>query len=178
MDKILCLIGKSGNGKTTIAEELERLYNLKQIKSYSTRLSRGINDTSHTFVNQEEFNSIRNNLVAYTLFDGKEYGATSQQIDNHEIYVVDWRGYIELIEKYKGSKQIVSIYIDVGLIRSIFRMFSRGDTINKIINRLINDYKMFKDVKNKCDYIVKNNNLSKCTNQIWRIYNDKTKIVS
>lgn len=173
MNKILCFIGKSGNGKTTIADYLELFYELHQIKSYTTRLARGKYDTSHTFVNQEEFDAIRNDLVAYTYFNGFEYGATSQQIDTHEIYVVDWIGFAELKEKYKGTRQIISIYFDVDIIRSIYRMFKRHDNINKIISRLINDYKMFKGVKSRCDYVVINNNLDKCVKEIWKIWTMK-----
>lgn len=170
-NKIICLIGKSGSGKTTIANELFNKYNLKQIISYTTRLPRQKNDSSHIFISQNEFNEIKNDLVAYTFFNQHEYGATSQQVDNNEIYVVDWSGYEELLNKYKGTKKIISIYIHVNIFNLIFRMFKRHDSIKEIWERIVNDKRMFKNVKNNCDYIIKNINLKQSIESIWRIWN-------
>lgn len=170
-NKIICLIGKSGSGKTTIANELFNKYNLKQIISYTTRLPRYKNESSHIFVNKNEFNEIRNDLVAYTYFNQHEYGATSQQVDNNEIYVVDWRGYEELLNKYKGTKKIISIYIHVNIFKLIFRMFKRHDSIKQIWKRILNDKRMFKNVKKNCEYVINNINLEQSVESIWRIWN-------
>lgn len=49
MDKIICLVGASGTGKTTIAKELDKLgYNI--IHSYTTREPREENEWGHIFI--------------------------------------------------------------------------------------------------------------------------------
>jgi guanylate kinase len=169
-NKIICLVGKSGSGKTSIANKLEERYGLKQIKSYTTRPPRQINEDSHTFVNQDEFNTLRCDLVAYTLFNNFEYGATSKQIDSHELYVVDWNGVKELKEKYKGNKKIITIYIDVHEIELIKRMTARGDSLDKALERALHDLKAFNGVKFYCDYVVTNYFLNDCIEQIWNIW--------
>ena len=57
-DKIICIVGRSGSGKTTAAEYLEELYGLKSIQSYTTRPKRKPNETGHTFVTEDEFDKI------------------------------------------------------------------------------------------------------------------------
>ena len=52
---IFCLVGKSGSGKTTIANKLFDRYGYTQIASYTTRPPRSENDTDHTYVSSEEF---------------------------------------------------------------------------------------------------------------------------
>ena len=63
---IYLIVGRSGSGKTTIAEELERKYGLKSIQSYTTRPKRSDNETGHIFVSDEEFDKLTD-MVAYTL---------------------------------------------------------------------------------------------------------------
>ena len=54
---------------------------------------------------------------------------------NNDIYVVDFDGLFELKEKYHGSKQIVSLFIDVPLDECERRMRNRGDSEDKIRQR-------------------------------------------
>lgn len=97
MKRIMCLVGESGSGKSTIAEALERS-GFKQVQSYTTRPKRSENEQGHIFVTQEDFDALRGDLVAYTRFGDYEYGATRQQVEECDIYVIDPLGVMYLSE--------------------------------------------------------------------------------
>lgn len=174
-NKILCIIGESGSGKTTIVEALSKKYGLRTIESYTTRPQRYQDESGHIFVNTEAFDMIRNDLCAYTLFNGFEYGATKQQIDSHDLYVVDNIGYEELLQKYKGSKHIISIFIEASESDRIKRMLHRGDSVNKVIERINHDKTAFKNVKERCGYIIKNDMIENTLEKIYSIFKDGDK---
>ncbi|MEZ2661376.1 hypothetical protein ACBP89_25830 [Aneurinibacillus aneurinilyticus] len=50
----------------------------------------------YSFISQKELDAIRPDLVAYTKFSGAEYDATRQQIEKHDIYIIDPAGVDEL----------------------------------------------------------------------------------
>lgn len=110
---MLLLTGKSGSGKTTIADELERQFGLKVLKSYTTRPPRA-NDTSHTFVSDEEFDqayryrSVHRVQRLSLLCDGAE------QVENSDVYVIDPAGVEFFKEHYHGGKRVIDLYIKAG----------------------------------------------------------------
>lgn len=158
-DKIICIVGRSGSGKTTAAEYLEELYGLKSIQSYTTRPKRNPNETGHTFVTKDEFDEIRGDVVAYNLYNGYEYAATKTQIEENDIYVVDIPGLLELKEKYDGSKEIVVVGLFVDDSTALQRMMDRGDSPQKILERLESD-KCFANLARYCDLYIKTDNSS------------------
>lgn len=137
---LLLLVGPSGSGKTTIANAMEEKYDYRQVQSYTTRKPRYENETGHIFVTQEEFNNL-GELVAYTRYNGNEYGTTTEQIDNCDIYVVDIPGIKMLLNLYKTERMIYIIYFDTSVYTRISRMLERGDHDSKIISRLLEDEK-------------------------------------
>lgn len=158
MNTIFCIVGESGSGKTSLVEYLQMKYNLKSIDSYTTRPPRYPNESGHIFVTDKEYQEMKNDIVAYTYFNSYHYWATSQQIDENDLYVVDWAGVEELQEKYKGNKRVISVFLDVPWYIRFYRMyFKRKDKISKIISRMWNDYKMFKGVSDKCTFSIPRN---------------------
>jgi guanylate kinase len=125
-NQIVCLVGESGSGKSTIAQLLEEQYGYTAIPSYTTRPPRNQEEKGHIFVSQEEFDTIRADLVAYTKFSGAEYGATRQQIEQHDIYIIDPAG-VEGLAKHIGRENMTVIYIRVDARTRRCRMeFERG----------------------------------------------------
>ena len=146
MDKIICLVGESGCGKTTIAELLEKEgYNY--IQSYTTRKPRFEDEKGHIFVetdSKEAINIISDNecealpamtipqdwlsneIIAYTYFDGNHYWATRYQYQGkgNSIYIIDTAGVKELKEKVTDA-DIVVIYIKVDESARWYRIFER-----------------------------------------------------
>lgn len=158
---IVLLVGKSGTGKTTIAERCGQLYGLKQINSYTTRPRRTPNETGHIFANQRAFHSLKD-LVAYTKFNGYEYCATAQQVEDNDIYVIDPAGVEYFKEHYKGSKQPVVVYIvaskdpHTAFNLCYERMKERGNSIDEAAERAVFDNRTFKDYEQKSDYVFTN----------------------
>ena len=126
MNNIYLIVGCSGSGKTAITEKLEELYNLKSIQSYTTRPPRYDGETGHTFVSNEEFDELTD-YVAYTEFAGNRYCATSEQVENNDLYVIDPNGVKFFMKSYTGKKTPKIIYINSDLNVRYERMVKRAE---------------------------------------------------
>lgn len=135
---LLLFVGPSGSGKTTAAEYLESTQGYKSVQSYTTRLPRYENETGHIFVSNEEFDKLQN-LVAYTEYNGHRYCATSEQVDEADIYVIDVPGVEVFLEKYKTKRPIYIMYFDVDIHIRIDRMINRHDHDAAIVSRIYKD---------------------------------------
>jgi guanylate kinase len=153
--------GESGNGKTSIVEELEKRYKFKSIQSYSTRPKRSENETGHIFIAEDEFDELTD-LVAYTKFNGYRYCATSKQVEECDTYVIDPFGIEYFKNHYHGNKVPIVIYIRASLKDRILRMQKRGDNDSQIIQRVLNDIDAFKNIKDLADMIIDNDDFEQC----------------
>lgn len=96
---ITLIVGRSGTGKSTLEEKLCRDYNLKSIKSYSTRPKRSPNENSHIFINPSDVDKYPNK-IATTTINGNFYFATKEQLDESQLYVIDPIGLYELSNNF------------------------------------------------------------------------------
>lgn len=169
---LICLIGESGSGKSSVAKKLIENYpeyHFKELKSYTTRQPRFNGEDTHTFISLDEFKNIKNK-VAYLNYKGAEYCASQKQVDENDIYVVDPEGYKMLRKKYCGDKVLLPIYIKTNIFIRFYRMCKRGDNINNIFIRIINDRKVFKDAASSASFIVSNYDLNKTVEKIMKRY--------
>ena len=91
MTPLYCIIGPSGTGKSTLEENIKSEFNwLRSADSYTTRPPRYDGEHSHKFVSKEQFDKLK--LLAYTRYNGYEYGVTKEILDNTDLYVVDLDG--------------------------------------------------------------------------------------
>ena len=165
---IYLIVGKSGSGKTSIVEALEKEYGFKSVQSYTTRPKRSENETGHIFVTESEMPP-KEKMVAYTKFNGYHYWATSEQVDNADLYVIDPSG-VEFFKKnYKGNKKVkvVEIYASPYICQQ--RMEKRGDSPSQIVERSLNDSIEFKDFKK--DITIINDDYDKAVRQLAQFIN-------
>ena len=106
MRNFFLIVGPSGSGKTSVCLSLEK-YGLSQIYSYTTRKPRGPGEKGHVFV--DDYNEwIENNpedtIVGYTVFAGNHYWATSKQVQENDLYVIDPAGVDFFNRRYCGDR--------------------------------------------------------------------------
>ncbi len=166
MNNIYLIVAPSGAGKTAITERLEDKYGLKSIQSYTTRPKRNGDETGHTFITDEEFDKLTD-IVAYTEFCGYRYAATTEQVNTHDLYVIDPKGIKYFREKYHGKKKFKVIYIDSDLTTRYERIRKRteksGSTyleaVDSALKRITNDIAEFYDYTQgaaNTDFVVEN----------------------
>lgn len=147
---IVLIVGKSGSGKSMLCRYMRETYGLKEVKSYTTRQRRNLYDDTHIFITKEKFEEL-DNLCAVTDYNGEFYGATREQVDEADLYVIDVAGVDYFFKHYDGKKIPMVIYIDSDEDVRESRMLLRGDPQWKVHGRLIHDKEAFKDVE---DYAV------------------------
>lgn len=156
MKTVFLVVGLSGSGKDTIARALETS-GFKVLLSYTTRPPRYEGENTHIFITPQEVEQFKGQMVAYTNFDNHEYFCTRDQLNTCDIYIIDPDGIDYLKEKVKDIN-FITIFIHVPLEERVARMQARGDSSEKIISRMVNDTKKFREVD--FDYAIKNKQLS------------------
>ena len=173
MKTIFCIVGKSGAGKSKLANELSRRYGLKSISSFTTRAKREgeIEGIEHNFISKIKFfwYFITGQLSAWTKFDANYYGTTKKAVLNNDLYVVDMNGVRSLEKTMKGKVKVFSIYIDADTPTRVDRMKERGDSSEKINRRIENDFHMFYGAKVYCNKTVENYDFEKALQKIYEI---------
>lgn len=148
---LYCIVGPSGSGKSTLEKNVKNeLPWLKSVESYTTRPPRYENEPGHVFITKEEFDTLK--LVAYTMFNGYEYGVTEELLDKADLYVVDLEGIKVLKERYQRPTIAIGLTVDEDTCRK--RMSSRADSIEAVNARIENDKKMFEGYENYCDILI------------------------
>lgn len=165
-DKLYCIVGPSGSGKSTVTwaiqkrlEQINAPRVLKPVESMTTRPPRYPGEPGHVYVSKEEFDTYE--MVAYTMFDGNEYGVPAEMLDECDFYVIDIDGVKTLRKRYKG-KELVVVYLDITPEESAKRMYDRGASEVEVKKRLANDAVMFADLDGlAADYIIDANRSKK-----------------
>lgn len=158
---LYCVVGESGSGKDTIVNYMCNRYGYTKVISNTTRPMRVDDENdkqNHVFssVKQYQHDKENNEIVAQTFFNGNFYWATKTQVNNADFYIIDMAGLKELKEAYK-DKKIISIYVEVNEATRRLRMEDRGDSEEKINERIDNDKKAFANVENEhWDCVVRN----------------------
>lgn len=122
------IIGASGSGKSSVCNELEKIYGLKAIPSYTTREPRTPDEKGHTFISDCEFDNLKD-ILAYAETDGNRYAVTKEMLEDEQysLYVIDLSGVKYLLEHYKGDRPLVSFFIDTNVYDRFKRMIDRKD---------------------------------------------------
>ncbi len=169
-DYIVCLVGPSGTGKTSIAYALKERCGYNVIESYTTRPPRYEGERGHIFLffeseleYEEYMSSVRDEMIAYSCYDGHDYFATKEQYRGRgiSIYVIDVPG-VKMLRKTVKDAGIVVIALRVEFDTMVHRLFTRKGVeqetdpirqdaiLDGIEGRLIHDYNAFAIIP--CDY--------------------------
>lgn len=109
---IICIIGESGAGKTTLAEDLRKTFGIKLLESYTDRPKRTSDEIGHIFLTSDEFNEIpTSDMIAYTTFGNFQYCCLFSDLENVNSYVIDEDGFLMLKKLNKSQYELKSIRI-------------------------------------------------------------------
>ncbi|MFN2938459.1 hypothetical protein ACKX2D_05350 [Lachnospiraceae bacterium YH-ros2226] len=109
VNAMLCILGRSGAGKDTLAMRIEEKYGLDRVISYTTRPKRQGETGTHIFVTKEEANRLTDR-AAETKIGEYEYFTTEDQIDTCDIYVIDPIGLDQLTKRFP-DRNFLAVYV-------------------------------------------------------------------
>ena len=182
---VVVLSSPSGAGKTTLVKKIAQENDFKISISYTTRKLRinEINGKDYFFVSEEEFkNLIKNNeFLEYAKVFENYYGSSKSQVfenlnkGENVIFDIDWQG-TEQIKKQKLNYKLITFFILPPSKSELFNRLKNRDMKDKNIveermkqfNEDINQWKNY-------DFVVINDDLEKCYNEIIRFINKKKK---
>ena len=159
---MIVLVGESGSGKTTIREKLVLSPNFTKAISCTTREKRDheIEGDDYCFLTKEDFQKKINNdyFLEYAEYNENYYGVPINQIQEYKVAVVEPQGVEQLTKKF--GQEIVVFYLQASEDIRKNRMLIRGDSLEKIEQRLRLDKIRFQDIERFVDRKVNTENNS------------------
>lgn len=145
-------MGKSGSGKTTVAEKIRDDFGLKIAKSYTTRPKRYESEDNHYFITREEMANIKHK-IAYVNYNGNEYCYTREELQSTDIFIGEPSAIDSLLLENIDFHVFYFCLSDNECVR---RMKVRGDSDKYIAQKVMADNVVFENVidniKQKCTY--------------------------
>ena len=179
------LSSPSGAGKTTLVKKIAQENNFKISISYTTRKSRTneANGKDYFFISEEEFKSLIKNkeFLEYAKVFENYYGSSKSQVfenlnkGENVIFDIDWQG-TEQIKKLKLNYKLVTFFILPPSKSELFNRLKNRDMKDKnIVEERMKQFN--EDIKQweNYDFVVINDDLEKCYNEIIRFINEKIK---
>lgn len=165
--KLFCIIGRTSSGKTSLTKEVAKQLNLKIVKSYTTRPLRPGEieaESDHYFISEDDYPKYKTIIIAYTEINGHRYFATRHELEQSVLYVIDPKGFYELLYRYSIGEiraQPVPIYIYLPDSLGYIRACDRGDDMEVWQERSKAEDSQFKDfesiVEDTSMYSINNN---------------------
>ncbi|GCD12882.1 AAA family ATPase [Clostridium tagluense] len=180
MHKLICIIGKSGVGKSTIEKEVEN-QGLKRVISYSTRSPREgeVNGDTYWFVSDTLFNVYlkQGQFSEMSIYNNWRYGTNKNDIkleEGNHVEVVNPDGYRQLIESL-GKENIIGIYLTVDDKERLLRALNREESPNcsEICRRFTSDLTDFKNFEDEVDLVIENVTIDDTVNKILETLHNK-----
>lgn len=163
---IICLLGYTCSGKSTLAKEIVNNTDIKLAVSYTTRPMRTgeIDGIDYNYVNDEFFINDTDNFIEtreYTVADGSVwhygYHKNSFKFDNVDyVCVITPGGYYKLQELY-GSSNVIPILLETPIEEINNRLVKRGDSPQEARRRILDDVIQFDDFIKSEIYFALNN---------------------
>ena len=181
---ILVLSSPSGAGKTTLVKLLSKSRDFHISISHTTRKPRinEIRDKDYHFVDNNEFENLikKGEFLEYAKVFNHFYGSTKTPVINNlkngknVIFDIDWQG-AEQIKNKKLEYKLITFFVLPPSKKVLFDRLSNRDMKDKLI--VEERMKVFnKDIQHwkNYDYVVINDNLQDCLNQICNLIKSET----
>ena len=179
------LSSPSGAGKTTLTKKIaENNSNFTISISYTTRKARlnEINGKDYHFVTTEKFNSLvkENNFFEYANIFDNYYGTHKKTVlgllskGKDVLFDIDWQGTQQL--KKISDLSVVTIFIlppNIHVLKE--RLLNRHKGQEKLIQKRMNKFNEEVSHWNEYNYVVVNDDLSKCYENILNIITSEKK---
>ncbi len=182
---VVVLSSPSGAGKTTLVKKIAQENNFKISISYTTRKSRTneVNGKDYFFISEEEFKSLIKNkeFLEYAKVFENYYGSSKSQVfenlnkGENVIFDIDWQG-TEQIKKQKLNYKLITFFILPPSKSELFNRLKNRDMKDKnIVEERMKQFN--EDIKQwgNYDFVIINDDLEKCYNEIIRFINEKIK---
>ena len=152
---LLCVLGKTACGKDSLVNKLCERTGLKQIISYTTRPRRTNEGNTHIFVDENDYEQMHQDgvIAAYTQIGQYKYWTTIDQLENADVYIIDYMGIKTLRELNLPNIKLVSVYINVpDDVREDRALNKRKDDKVKFRTRDIAERSQFRDMLKNADF--------------------------
>ena len=179
------LSSPSGAGKTTLVKKIAQENNFKISISYTTRKPRTneVNGKDYFFISEEDFKNLIKNkeFLEYAKVFENYYGSSKSQVfenlnkGENVIFDIDWQG-TEQIKKQKLNYKLITFFILPPSKSELFNRLKNRDMKDKnIVEERMKQFN--EDIKQweNYDFVVINDDLEKCYNEIIRFINEKIK---
>ena len=176
---LIIMSGPSGVGKGTVRLELikDKTLNLFYSVSMTTRLPRNgeKNGEDYYFVSMDKFNKQikEGNLLEYAEFVGNKYGTPKDKVEAKRnegfnvLLEIDVNGTAQVLSKTKDDKDVVSIFLMPPSIAELEqRIRGRSTESDEVIKKRLERSKEEFALKENYEYVVVNDDLSSCVNNI------------
>jgi len=176
---IFVLSSPSGAGKTTLTKKLAQENNNFEISiSYTTRKPRPkeVNGRDYHFINKTDFDLLikENNFFEYAKIFDNYYGTSKKPVlkalsmGKDVLFDIDWQGTQQLKKNKKLS--LVTIFIlppNISILKN--RLLNRHQGQEKLIKERMNKFSEEVSHWNEYNYVVVNDDLEKCYEEILKI---------
>lgn len=185
---IMCILGESSSGKDALVNQICKTSNLTRLISYTTRPQRKNEGATHIFVDEDIYNSMKENngIAAYTNINNNRYWSTIEQLYDSDFYIIDPIGVDSLKNLNLPNLRIVTVYINVPEDVRKERAIKRGDDVVTYKSRCFSERNQFREMKKNMDvdYVVPNIDFAKAysvlkwiceVEGVWKNHMDETK---
>ncbi len=176
---MIILSSPSGAGKTTLVKLISDNKNLFTSISHTTRTPRSneIDGVDYFFISKKDFEKLikEDRFLEYAKVFNNFYGTTKKNVINklnegkNVIFDIDWQGTEQIIESKLNYKLITFFILPPSKSVLHMRLFNRHKKDKSIVDERIKQFDNDIIHWKKYDYVVVNDDLKTCYNQINQI---------
>ena len=175
MKTVINIAGKSGSGKTTVAEYIAKEFDIPMVESYTTRPPRFFNEPGHMFITDYQFSSLEDkDKIAHTTFGGYKYCSMLSDLKEMNTYVIDEDGINYMENNFGKEFNIYNIWVEASNTQRLKRL-EDSFGMNIALTRYKRDINKYGNHKIKYNYIINNDkSMEKLTHHIDKVIKDIT----